>query len=45
MTFSLFVLAENVPGGTQIFNLAALAVFSMKAVVLWRYALPMAANA
>jgi NhaP-type Na+/H+ or K+/H+ antiporter len=28
MTFSLFVLEENVPGGTQIFNLAALAVFA-----------------
>ena len=28
MTFSLFVLAENVPGGSQIFNLAALAVFA-----------------
>ena len=27
MTFSLFVLAEGVPGGEQIFNLAALTVF------------------
>ena len=28
MTFSLFVLGENVPGGERIFNLAALVVFA-----------------